>query len=479
MGYFEVITGRQTWSDYVSSKEQVKGFGKALQTQTKGLEKVVKVGLANQKEYQTALKSGLGAIQSDISDGMSGLSNSMQFGFDRLSGGLDRLNADFNLSMGDVIWKLEVQNDKLASIVETLQAPLDTLAKELRKRAEDAYNNGWYVEALKDFLKAANKNYQDFAVHRSIGNIYLYHLIDLPKALQYFRNAAKYSRPRDSRQAAEAEYFAGVVCSLQQDFTNALEHARAATELNPEFYDAFYMRAGFAGMLGDAGAATENLETAVGGDARYHERAKTSPVFEKVRPQVQSLLDRMMEEVRGKAEQNSEAIENLRGRCDELLPKDQQRMSQFFERAEKQLRQAETYQDYLLYLPLLQQAETQLRRAEEQKQFYDKSVGDKYRRELNDANSCFSGGAIGAVILYLIVSVGGCVVRNENEIEPIYNSYLREGIAVALASVIAGIIGGIILRKKARKNYETALHSPTPEEDQEHISKWLSTRGRL
>ena len=89
--------------------------------------------------------------------------------------------------MGDAIWKLEAQSSMLASILPPLQSPLDTQAKELRHRAEDAYWNGWYVEALADFLESEKRNYQDFTVHRSIGNIYLYHLIDLPKALDIFK----------------------------------------------------------------------------------------------------------------------------------------------------------------------------------------------------------------------------------------------------------------------------------------------------
>lgn len=49
---------------------------------------------------------------------------------------------------------------------------------------EYAYQNGWYEKALNDFLESERENYQDFAVHRSIANIYLYHLINLPEALE-------------------------------------------------------------------------------------------------------------------------------------------------------------------------------------------------------------------------------------------------------------------------------------------------------
>jgi tetratricopeptide (TPR) repeat protein len=122
-----------------------------------------------------------------------------------------------------------------------LQAPLDTAAKELRNRAVYAYQNGWYAEALADFIEAESKNYQDFAVHRSIANIYLYHEVDLPKALEYFGKAAKYARPKDNRQAAEAEYFAGIVCGILHKVGDAIEHMEAAIQLNPNLYDASHL----------------------------------------------------------------------------------------------------------------------------------------------------------------------------------------------------------------------------------------------
>lgn len=71
-----------------------------------------------------------------------------------------------------------------------------------------------------------------------------------------------YAKPRDARQSAEAHYFAGIVCGTQQQFKEALEPMREATELNPELYEAWYMHAGFAALHGEAEAATASLEVA-------------------------------------------------------------------------------------------------------------------------------------------------------------------------------------------------------------------------
>jgi tetratricopeptide (TPR) repeat protein len=349
MALIDVFAGLQTWSDYISSREQIKGFEKALAKTGSAMMRV------EVSRRDLALESGLGALGADIAYGMGQLANTIEFGFDRLADGIDKLNADFNLLMGDVIWKLETQNKTLISMLEMLQAPLDTAAKELRRRAEYAYQNGWYVKALDDFLESERKNYQDFAVHRSIANIYLYHLIDLPKALEYFRNTAMYAKPRDARQSAEAHYFAGIVCGTQQQFKEALDHMREATELNREFYEAWYMHAGFAALLGDAFTATASLETAIKGDARYHERAKTDPIFDRVHQQIQLFLDSMMQAIQEEALKAKHLVKNLGASSANLLPSGQQRISYFIGDVERQLSEARTYNDYLKFITTVPQ----------------------------------------------------------------------------------------------------------------------------
>jgi ElaB/YqjD/DUF883 family membrane-anchored ribosome-binding protein len=199
----------------------------------------------------------------------------------------------------------------------------------------------------------------------SIANIYLYHLIDLPKSLEYFRDTAKYSRPNDSKQSAEAEYFAGIVCSVQQNIKDASAHMLEATELNPSLYEAFYMHAKFAVMLNNPAIAVRSLEKAIRGDARYHERAKTEEAFDNARPQVQSLLDDLMEEIRERAKSANETVQELHDRCGNLLPEDKSKLAQLLYNAKAQLAQAETYNDYYQFLFVPQHIEPELKIAEQ------------------------------------------------------------------------------------------------------------------
>lgn len=453
MAHWDVVTGRQTWSDYVTAQDQSRAFENALQAQTKSLTRSNAQIVLSQADYQIALRSGLGALEESMSRDMGSLTNTIEIAFDNLANGIDSLNADFNLMMGEVIWKLEMLQDTLNNILQEIRlAEFEREARAFRMRGEDSYRNGWYDKALIDFLEAEKRNYKDFSVLRSIANIYLYHLIDLPKSLDYFRNTAKYSRPNDSRQSAEAEYFAGVVCSVQQSIRDASAHMLEATELNPNLYEAFYMHAKFAVMLNDPAAAVRSLEKAIRGDARYHERAKTEEAFDNARPQVQFLLDDLMREIHEKARRVNQTLAELHVRCDNLLPEDKRTVARLLDSAKKQLVQAETYNDYHQFLSEPENIEPELRIAEQRR---DEKIGsdqehvDALRQKIAGENdeiaSGWKGVGIGVAVIagaYLASEVCASLC-NQHPVSPDSVASALGGILLALLAAI-GCLGVIV-----------------------------------
>src|SRR5258705_1918154 len=289
MGLAAVYLGHQSWENYISGRASLVSFEKALEQRAVRFEEslvlppAMQIGLSA-ADYQVALESGLGALGPGIGNTSNNSDHSIEFAFEQLAGGLDQLNADFNFLLGDVIWKLEMHEETLSNIPHEIRlAEFEREARAYRSRAEKAYLNGWYEEALVDFLEAEKRNYPDFGVLRSIASICLYHLINLTTSLEYFRKAAKYSLPSDARQSAEAHYFAGVVCALQQQFKEGIDHLSEAIALNPELFEAHYQKACLAAMLGDAGEAVSSLEIAIKGDPPYYEPAKTDEVFDTAR----------------------------------------------------------------------------------------------------------------------------------------------------------------------------------------------------
>ncbi|HKX27365.1 MAG TPA: hypothetical protein VJ302_06715, partial [Blastocatellia bacterium] len=363
MGLQEIYEGRQSWAEFLASQLPFAGLGEALKRHAP-----VQVRLS-QKEYQQALDSGLGAIGQDLGRRMEGLECSLELGVEKLTGGLGRLNADFNLLMGDLVWKFELSQETLNNVLQEIRlAEFEREARAYRSRAERAYLNGWYEEALGDFLEAEKRNYPDYAVHRSIASIYLYHLIDLPGALDYFRKAAKYSRPCDHRQSAEAHYFAGMVCWIQQRLDEAGQHLREATALDPELFEAHYQLACLTSRSGEPAAAVTSLETAINGDARYYERARTEPLFDVMRSQVEALLTRLMQPVREQVATLREAAQALKEYV--VAEPETQALLGNFERLAQQPAGCLTYQAGLELLQSLSQAQDRMLRIHDR--FYKK-----------------------------------------------------------------------------------------------------------
>ncbi len=304
MALSDVMLGLQTWTDYVSTADQARTFRTAL------------------AEHRTAVVSSQRDTQFVIDASSRAIGSRLDAGLEWVAGGIAKLNADFNLLMGEAIWLLQLQDGHLKSILQTLQAPLDTSAKELRRRAERAYENGWYDEALADFVESANRNYQDFAVHRSIANIYFFHRNEVEKAVEHFGKAAKYARTVDAIQASEAHYYAGVALAVLKKLGDAEQELDAATELNPHFAEAFYMTAAVSALQRNAHKAVRTLRAAIQEDPRYFARAQDDTVVDGIREAVRPLLSQLHTEAleRCKAEilQCSRLLERIPARTQPL-----------------------------------------------------------------------------------------------------------------------------------------------------------------
>lgn len=223
MSLREVYEGRLTWAAYLRQRTP----------ELQASQSALKLRLSAD-EHRMMLEGGLGALQprpqTDATLQM------LEFDLTTLAQGVTQLRADFTPLLGDAIWKLQMQHAATLEILEELRlAEFEREARAFRTRAERAYLNGWYEEALNDFLAAEERNYPDYAVLRCIANLYLYHIINLPQALEYFSKAAKYARPLDPRQAAEAHYFAALVCGLQQQPEQALTQLQAGSNYNRNF----------------------------------------------------------------------------------------------------------------------------------------------------------------------------------------------------------------------------------------------------
>jgi WD40 repeat protein len=352
MGLLDVYQGHQTWKEFIGGQES-----SVDSTDDKSGTRIARFTAGDQ---HLASRDGLGSLNPERLRRASESAMKMALGIEKLAGGLESLKADFNLIMGDLVWRSEMRQESLKSVLEEIRlAEFEREARAYRTRAERAYLNAWYEEALGDFLEAEKRNYPDFTVHRSIAQIYLYHIINLPKALEYFLKAAKYARPSDRKQAAEAYYFAGIVCVIERRLEPALAHLRQATELNPELAEAHYEESLVASLLGDGEQAVVSLAQAIKGDARYYERAKSDAAFDPIRPQVQILLDQLMRPVREKIVEVKRDAAQLHGQI--IASSVEEEIAMAFRQVKRQAVESPTYQTGLRLLDSLSMIQQDLR----------------------------------------------------------------------------------------------------------------------
>lgn len=75
MSWYEVYSGKQTWSDYISTQEQIQGFEQALEKHRNASDGSLSIKVA---DLQTASSAGLGALTTEVRDTGVALSNDLR-----------------------------------------------------------------------------------------------------------------------------------------------------------------------------------------------------------------------------------------------------------------------------------------------------------------------------------------------------------------------------------------------------------------
>jgi tetratricopeptide (TPR) repeat protein len=258
------------------------------------------------------------ASEEAIADIISEVDNTLVSGFSMLGAGLQELCFITEDGLREVCDRLDLQNKTLEAIKEILEKPLDTQAKELRKRAEEAYLNNWIEEAETDLLEAEKKNYQDFIVHQILGNIYYHHKGNYEKALEYYEKAAKYAIPRSQKHAGNALLCAAMVHYKRGELHDAYKSTKTAIELSLNdshvLSQVLYNHAGYAAKTGYVEEAIDFLKKSVLIDPMYlitadrderfsYDKAKVRELDEHLRNEKKKIVDELLEAIKSAAKE--------------------------------------------------------------------------------------------------------------------------------------------------------------------------------
>lgn len=265
-------------------------LGNDLKSQTELLRNQTKAMVSAQLKSTSAII----ASQDRINEGIDKLAYSI----DEVKEGMYGLKAAFEFGISEVVWQLEQNRQFLKNILEVLIAPLDTQAKELRRRAEEAYANGWFDDALEDFLESEQKNKYDFSVHISIGLIYLFQKVNREKAFEYFEKAVKYAKPKSQYHASFALLHAALIKRDLDLAGDAEKLSDEAVNLSPDFVEANYQNALYNALLNKPDRAIPNLKKAISIDINYCDKIHNEKAFDSIRTNVINLFDELREEKR-------------------------------------------------------------------------------------------------------------------------------------------------------------------------------------
>ncbi len=246
-----------------------------------------------------------------VADMISEVNNTLTSGFTMLGAGLQELCFITEDGFREVIDRLDIQNETLEAIRVILEGPLDTQAKELRKRGDAAYVNGWLDEAESDLLEAEKKNYQDFITYYILGNVY-YKKKNYQKALEYYQKSVKYATVESKEyvsHASKALLRAGMVYYEIGQLSEAYKSTKLAIELTPQDSHILYNHARYAAKMGYTdefiGCLTKNIRK----DANYLITADRDEMFSDAKEEIKKLAENLRRE-------KANAVNNVKHKID-------------------------------------------------------------------------------------------------------------------------------------------------------------------
>lgn len=289
---------------------------------------LLRTGIEEQTRAQLASASAIVASQDRIAEGIGDLTNVNLEGFnqvntrlDDISSGIAGLQAAFEWGISEVVWQLEQNRKELKQILEVLQSPLDTQARERRNRAEKAYTNGWIDDAEEEYLESEKLNRYDFAIHISLGIIYLFHKIDKKKSFDYFQNAYKYALPESKYYASYALLHLALINRSFNKLEESAKFTEKAIELTPDFIEAYYQNAQYNAQISNSSLSIKRLEKAIRADLKYCLKVDNDSMFDPIRQDVNDLINKLTSEITNNCSEKIKKVKNSQSTINSILKK--------------------------------------------------------------------------------------------------------------------------------------------------------------
>ena len=255
----------------------------------------------NQNTYTIAASAEM--LKETFDAGFDAINNKLDMGFAGVTNAIGAMSASmtagFNAVSAAIDFWGEKICEKLDAIHDIVNNPLLTASRELYRRAAKNSEKKFYEEALEDIKSAIEKNQTDYISWGLMGKLYLFgisefsNVVDVPLALDAFKNACKYISPdideskEAKKMAAEFYFYLGYANyilsnesrleSKTDDVINYLQESVKANErsfsLSDTMLEAAYNQARSLTLLDKKEEALSILEDVIRTDGLYSIRA--------------------------------------------------------------------------------------------------------------------------------------------------------------------------------------------------------------
>ncbi len=178
-----------------------------------------------------------------------------------------------------MIQHLNAQTERLAEIVQRLEEPARSRAREKQRDAVRAYSHGWIGEAITDFEAAVQIDRYDYVSWWFLAVLYTFSKMDDERARTAFEFAARYSWPENPTTSAAACLGLAFVEYANGRLQRAAEAAATAVQRDPKLAVGHYDLARYLALQGNCGPAIGYLRTAIKLDPKFYNLAAIDPDF--------------------------------------------------------------------------------------------------------------------------------------------------------------------------------------------------------
>lgn len=275
----------------------------------------------NQNTYTIAASAEM--LKETFDAGFDAINNKLDMGFAGVTNSIGAMSASMTAGFNAVSAAIDYWGskicEKLDAIHDIVNNPLLTASRELYRRAAKNSEKKFYEEALEDIKSAIEKNQTDYISWGLMGKLYLFgisefsNVVDVPLALDAFKNACKYISPdideseEAKKMAAEFYFYLGyaryILANEKRIAGETIEYRALLEEASSTFGKSYTLSSTMAeslynktrcnSLLGKKEVVLEDLRFVIEQDPLYSIRVLSDPDFSGYTNEIINLISEM------------------------------------------------------------------------------------------------------------------------------------------------------------------------------------------